>query len=51
MNKPSSDSAEGLAVGLAHLLKTGFIFVRLDRVDLEKLPEKSRQESPATEVR
>lgn len=38
MNKPESDSAEGLSVGLAHLLKTGFIFVRLDQVDLKEVP-------------
>lgn len=38
MNKPASDSAEGLAVGLDHLLNRGFIFVRLDQVDLRQLP-------------
>jgi len=41
MNKPQSDSAEGLAVGLAYLLKAGFVFVRLDQVDLMQLPEKT----------
>ncbi len=41
MNKPASDSAEGLAVGLPYLLKQGFVFVRLDQVDLEELPEKN----------
>lgn len=41
MNKPESDSAEGLAAGLTYLLKEGFVFVRLDRVDLMKMPEKS----------
>ena len=40
MNKPDSDSAEGLAAGLAYLLKSGFVFVRLDQVDLKELPEK-----------
>ena len=40
MNKPASDSAEGLAVGLPYLLKKGFVFVRLDQVDLEELPAK-----------
>ncbi|MGB8517310.1 MAG: hypothetical protein WCD45_05420 [Gallionella sp.] len=40
MNKPSSDSAEGLAAGLPYLLKQGFMFVRLDQVNLEQLPEK-----------
>ncbi|GAB1232660.1 polysaccharide deacetylase family protein [Ferrigenium sp. UT4] len=39
MNKPSSDSAEGLAVGLDYLLKQGFLFVRLDQVDLQQLPK------------
>lgn len=37
MNKPASDSAEGLAVGLAYLLKAGFVFVRLDQVDLQEV--------------
>jgi peptidoglycan/xylan/chitin deacetylase (PgdA/CDA1 family) len=39
MNKPASESAEGLAVGLAYLLKKGYTFVRLDQVDLKELPE------------
>lgn len=39
MNKPASDSAEGLAVGLASLLKAGFVFVRLDQVELNVVPE------------
>lgn len=43
MNKPASDSAEGLAVGLAYLLKAGFVFVRLDQVDLKVIPEKSEK--------
>jgi peptidoglycan/xylan/chitin deacetylase (PgdA/CDA1 family) len=45
MNKPESDSAEGLAVGLAYLLKEGFVFVRLDQVDLKEIPEKSVKET------
>jgi peptidoglycan/xylan/chitin deacetylase (PgdA/CDA1 family) len=40
MNKPESESAEGLAVGLAYLLKAGFVFVRLDQVNLKQIPEK-----------
>jgi peptidoglycan/xylan/chitin deacetylase (PgdA/CDA1 family) len=44
MNKPESDSAEGLAVGLTYLLKAGFVFVRLDQVDLKVIPEKSIKE-------
>lgn len=35
MNKPASDTAEGLTVGLAELRQRGFVFVRLDEVDLE----------------
>jgi hypothetical protein len=38
MNKPASDSAEGLSAGLIALLKSGFVFVRLDRVDLKVSP-------------
>jgi hypothetical protein len=38
MNKPSSDSAEGLSVGLIQLLKAGFTFVRLDQVNLTQVP-------------
>jgi hypothetical protein len=52
MNKPESDSAEGLAVGLAYLLKAGFVFVRLDQVDLKVIPEivnkKSQQQERAS---
>jgi peptidoglycan/xylan/chitin deacetylase (PgdA/CDA1 family) len=40
MNKPASDTAEGLSVGLAYLLGEGFVFVRLDQVDLKEMPEK-----------
>jgi peptidoglycan/xylan/chitin deacetylase (PgdA/CDA1 family) len=34
INKPASDTAEGMAVGLLELLRRGFVFVRLDQVDL-----------------
>lgn len=34
MNKPASDSAEGLSVGLLELLREKYVFVRLDQVDL-----------------
>src|SRR5512139_2957640 len=34
MNKPSSESAKGLSLGLTHLLKEGFVFVRLDQSNL-----------------
>jgi len=40
MNKPASDSAEGLSAGLIQLLKEGFTFVRLDQVDLMEVPAK-----------
>jgi peptidoglycan/xylan/chitin deacetylase (PgdA/CDA1 family) len=43
MNKPQSDSAEGLAVGLTYLLKSGFVFVRLDQVSLEAAPTNNNQ--------
>jgi peptidoglycan/xylan/chitin deacetylase (PgdA/CDA1 family) len=38
MNKPASDSAEGLSLGLIELLKQGFQFVRLDQVKLAPMP-------------
>ncbi|HMA08462.1 MAG TPA: hypothetical protein VKP68_11390, partial [Ramlibacter sp.] len=38
MNKPASDTAEGLSVGLKKLLDEGFVFVRLDQVNLQVLP-------------
>jgi peptidoglycan/xylan/chitin deacetylase (PgdA/CDA1 family) len=41
MNKPASDTAEGMAVGLAYLLKANFVFVRLDQVNLKVIPENS----------
>jgi len=39
MNKPASDSAEGLSAGLLHLIGKGFVFVRLDQVALEVMPK------------
>lgn len=39
MNKPASDTAEGLAPALRHLLDNGFVFVRLDQIKLKELPE------------
>ena len=41
MNKPAGDSAEGLSVALIQLLRAGFVFVRLDQVDLQQVPEAS----------
>ena len=37
MNKPASDSAEGLSIGLQSLLDKGFRFVRLDQVKLQQV--------------
>jgi len=37
MNKPASDTAEALSVGLLQLLKNGFVFVRLDNFDLQEV--------------
>ncbi len=34
MNKPRSDTAEGLSTGLIEILRRGLVFVRLDEVDL-----------------
>lgn len=42
MNKPTSDTAEALSDGLAWLLKQGFIFVRLDQIELQRIPEIKR---------
>jgi peptidoglycan/xylan/chitin deacetylase (PgdA/CDA1 family) len=47
MNKPASDSAEGLADSLLQLVRRGFRFVRLDQVDLRIIqdhPSKTRHE-------
>jgi peptidoglycan/xylan/chitin deacetylase (PgdA/CDA1 family) len=40
MNKPESDSAEGLAAGLVQLIGKGLVFVRLDRVELREIRKK-----------
>ncbi len=40
MNKPKSQTAEAMSVGLLELLKRGLVFVRLDEVDLEVIPSK-----------
>jgi len=40
MNRPASDTAEGLSVSLNYLLSKRFVFVRLDQVDLEEVPKK-----------
>lgn len=38
MNKPASDTAEGLSDSLLALLRKGLMFVRLDQVALQQLP-------------
>ena len=38
MNKPASDTAEGMSIGLIELLRRGLVFVRLDQVDLVDIP-------------
>jgi peptidoglycan/xylan/chitin deacetylase (PgdA/CDA1 family) len=38
MNRPASDSAEGLAVALNQLLRQGFVFIRLDQVEVHLVP-------------
>ncbi len=42
MNRPESDTAEGLAVALTRLQEQGFVFVRLDQVEVKVLPQKQR---------
>ena len=37
MNKPASETAEGLSAGLLELLRRGLVFVRLDQVDLTEI--------------
>lgn len=37
MNKPRSDTAEGLSTGLLDILRRGLVFVRLDQVDLSEV--------------
>jgi peptidoglycan/xylan/chitin deacetylase (PgdA/CDA1 family) len=46
MNKPESESAKGLSVGLTYLLRSGFTFVRLDQAGLKEIPTKIRTTSP-----
>ncbi len=44
MNKPASDSAEGLSASLIHLLQRGFTFTRLDQVNLQETMETQQKE-------
>lgn len=37
MNKPASETAEGMSTGLIELLRRGLVFVRLDQVDLTEV--------------
>jgi peptidoglycan/xylan/chitin deacetylase (PgdA/CDA1 family) len=49
MNKPASESAQGLAVGLQALREQGFVFVRLDQVALySPAPSTAPAHTPAT---
>jgi peptidoglycan/xylan/chitin deacetylase (PgdA/CDA1 family) len=50
MNKPSSDTAEGLAVALTRLLQKGFTFVRLDEVDVEPVMDSLGNQKAATKT-
>jgi len=45
MNRPASDSAEGLSVALADMLHARVVFVRLDQVDLEVIPNVTESKS------
>lgn len=38
MNRPASETAEGLRPALLELLRRGFVFVRLDQVSLQRVP-------------
>ena len=42
MNKPASGTAEGLSVGLLALLMRGLVFVRLDQVDVQEIPSRTK---------
>lgn len=39
MNKPASDTGEGLSAGLIEILRRGLVFVRLDEVDLVEVKD------------
>jgi len=43
MNKPSSDTAEGMSSGLIELLRRGLVFVRLDQVQLTEIGNSRRR--------
>ena len=43
MNKPSSDTAEGMSSGLIELLRRGLVFVRLDQVQLTETDTAKRR--------
>lgn len=45
MNKPASDSAEGLSIALDDLQRAGYTFVRLDQVNLEVVPDTPKTKS------
>lgn len=45
MNRPTSDSAEGLSIALDGVQRAGCTFVRLDQVKLEVVPEALRNKN------
>lgn len=47
MNKPASDTAEGLSSSLLQLLKNGFVFIRLDNVDLQEITNQPARQTPS----
>ena len=51
MNKPASASAEGLSSALQNSLKQGFIFVRLDQTDLQKVESKPGDNKKTRQVK
>ena len=46
MNKPQSETAEGLSTGLLALLRRGLVFVRLDEVDLVQTNQTPSSQGP-----
>ncbi|HKB58859.1 MAG TPA: polysaccharide deacetylase family protein [Gallionellaceae bacterium] len=38
MNRPQSDTAQGLSAGIQYLLARGFVFVRVDQAGLRRIP-------------
>lgn len=51
MNKPDSETAQGLAAGLQALVDQGFVFVRLDQVELQLVPDPPARIPPVPAAR